>query len=86
MSKSATKRLGELLLDQGLITKELLEQGVRRQGQSAKRLGSTLVKLGFLEPAVLARVLARQAGVPGCDLFVVRIPGEVLTKLTVPQI
>ena len=80
MSKKKTKRLGAILLDEGLITEELLEQGIRRRGQSAKRLGSALVKLGLLEPAVLARVLARQAGVPGCDLFAVRIPGETLAK------
>ncbi len=86
MSKKVAKRLGEILLEQGLITEELLEQGIRRQGQSAKRLGSTLVTLGYLEPAVLARVLARQAGTPGCDLFAVRIPGEALAKLTTPQI
>ena len=80
MSKSNAKRLGEILLEQGLITEDLLEQGLRRQGQSAKRLGSTLVKLGLLEVGVLARVLASQAGVPGCDLFAVRIPGETLAK------
>jgi hypothetical protein len=80
MPKKKTKRLGVILLDEGLITSELLEQGLRRRGQSAKRLGSTLVKPGLLEPAVLARVLARQAGVPGCDLFAVRIPDEALAK------
>jgi len=86
MSKKTATRLGELLLAQGLITEDSLEQGVRRQGQSAKRLGSTLVKLGFLEPAVLARALASQAGVHGCDLFAVRVPGETLAKLTASQI
>ena len=86
MSKSKTKRLGEILLEQGLVTEDLLEQGLRRQGQSAKRLGSTLVKLGLLEVGVLARVLASQAGVPGCDLFAVRIPGETLARLSPAKI
>jgi twitching motility protein PilT len=86
MSKKNAKPLGEMLLEQGLITKDLLEQGLRRQGQSAKRLGSTLVKLGLLEVGVLARVLARQAGTPGCDLFAVRIPGEALAKLSPAKI
>jgi len=86
MSKSNGNRLGELLLEQGLITEDMLEQGLRRQGQSAKRLGSTLVKLGFLEVGVLARVLAQQAGTPGCDLFAVRIPGDVLARLSSAKI
>ncbi len=86
MSKSTVKRLGEILLEQKLITSEQLEQGLRRQGQVAKRLGSTLVKLGFLEAGVLARALSNQAKVPGCDLFAVRIPADSLSKLTPKQI
>ena len=86
MSKKAVKRLGEILVAQGMITEDLLEQALRRQGQIAKRLGSTLVKLGFLEAGVLARVLASQAGTPGCDLFAVRIPGDALARLTTTQI
>ncbi len=86
MSKGKNQRLGEILLEQGLITEDLLEQGLRRQGQSAKRLGSTLVRLGFLEVSALARVLALQAGTPGCDLFAVRIPGEALAKLSPAKI
>ncbi len=86
MSKNNSKRLGEILLGQGLITADMLEQGIRRQGQSAKRLGSTLVKLGLLEVGVLARVLAHQAGTPGCDLFSIRISGETLAKLSPAKI
>jgi len=86
MSKTAMKRLGDILIEEGLITKEQLELGLRRQGQAAARLGSTLVRLGILEPAVLARVLARQLGVAGCDLFAVRVPGEVLTRLSLQKI
>ena len=78
------KRLGDLLIEEGLVTPEQLEQGLRRQGQAAVRLGSTLVRLGSLEPAVLARTLSRQLGVAGCDLFAVRVPGEALAKLS-PQ-
>ncbi len=86
MPKRKAKRLGEILLEQGIITEDLLEQGLRRQGQLAKRLGSTLVKLGFLEAGVLASTLARQAGSLGCDLFAVRIPGEALAALSPAKI
>ena len=86
MPKTETKRLGDILVEEGLVTSEQLEQGLRRQGQAAVRLGSTLVRLGFLEPGALARVLARQSGVSGCDLFVLRVPGEVLNRLSPEKI
>ncbi len=84
MTKAGAKRLGELLVEEGLITQEQLEQGLRRQGQAAIRLGSTLVRLGMLEPAILARVLSKQLGVTGCDLFAIRVPGDALSMLS-PQ-
>jgi twitching motility protein PilT len=86
MSKRQAKNLGEILLAEEVITADNLEQGLRRQGQVAKRLGSTLVKLGFLEAGVLARILGRQAGTLGCDLFAIRIPGEAFNLLSPEQI
>ncbi len=86
MPKNNAKQLGNILLEKGIITEDQLDQGLRRKGQLAKRLGSTLVKLGFLEVSVLARVLAEQAGTAGCDLFTVRIPGDALATLTPAQV
>jgi twitching motility protein PilT len=86
MTDRKTKRLGELLVEQRVISQEQLKQGLRRQGQVSRRIGSTLVKLGFVEAGVLARALAAQAGTPGCDLFAVRIPGDALAKMTPKQI
>jgi len=86
MPKNKAKQLGRILLEQGIITEDQLDQGLRRKGQLAKRLGSTLVKLGFLEVSVLSRVLAEQAGTAGCDLFSGRIPGDDLAMLTPAQV
>jgi len=86
MTVSTGKRLGELLLAQGAISEPQLEQAIRRQGQAGERLGTALVRLGFLEAAVLARTLGLQQSVPGCDLFSVRVPAAALTQLTQAQI
>jgi hypothetical protein len=57
-------RLGELLVEQGLVTSEQVEQGLVYGRQTGMRLGSSLVELGFVDLDTLARVLSAQQGVP----------------------
>ena len=46
---TASKRLGDLLIREGLITKEQLQQALSEQRSTGMRLGYTLVKSGFVE-------------------------------------
>ena len=57
------KRVGELLVDRGLIQPDQLEEGLESQVLRGGRLGSNLVELGFLSLDPLAEVLAVQHGV-----------------------
>ncbi len=61
-------RLGDLLLTQGLITREQLTQALREQRTSRQRLGYILVKQGVIEELELTKVLARQYRMPAVDL------------------
>ncbi len=56
--------LGRLLLDQGRITPEQLEQALHEQAKRPRRLGEILLELFFLEEEALARGLAEQLGLP----------------------
>jgi type IV pilus assembly protein PilB len=56
--------IGELLLTQGLVTREKLLQALEIQGQSGGRLGRVLVEMGVVSEATLARSLAQQWGLP----------------------
>jgi hypothetical protein len=56
--------LGQVLVDQGLITAEQLEQALVVQGETDKQLGEVLVLLGFISPGVVANGLAEQHGGP----------------------
>lgn len=80
---SASKRLGDVLIDKELITPEQLQIAITKQKQLGKKLGSTLVELGFLSHERLAAALAEQLHLP-----MVQIRGysfdEQLTKL-LPQ-
>jgi type IV pilus assembly protein PilB len=78
-------KIGELLLKHGLITKEQLEEALRKQKELGKRLGSTLVELGYITEKQLVEVLAKQLGVPAIDLSNVEVPEEVL-NLVPPEV
>jgi hypothetical protein len=56
--------LGQVLVDQGLISAEQLEQALAVQNETEKQLGEVLVLLGFISPGVVANGLAEQHGGP----------------------
>ncbi len=60
--------LGALLLNDGSITAEQLEQSLVEAERSGKRLGEILVARRLLTGGALAHALARQAGLPFVDL------------------
>ena len=57
-------RLGELLLQERLITQAQLEESLETQVIYGGRLGTNLCELGFLKEADLARVLGTQHNMP----------------------
>jgi type IV pilus assembly protein PilB len=69
LSGRATERIGELLIREGLLTREqlirALEEHVNSPGQ---RLGYTVVKLGLVSETDVVRMLARQYRLPAVDL------------------
>ncbi|MCD6310361.1 MAG: Flp pilus assembly complex ATPase component TadA [Candidatus Eremiobacteraeota bacterium] len=64
----ARKRVGELLLETGVITEEQLAIALKTQKNTKERLGKILVDKGFIDQARLAEVLAQQSGFPLVDL------------------
>jgi hypothetical protein len=59
----AWRPLGELLLEQGLLTKEELEHARAVQKESGRMLGAVLVERGYLSAPAVAIALAAQYGV-----------------------
>src|SRR6195256_4097618 len=64
----STERLGDLLVRDGLITRDQLEKALQEQKQSGTRVGYNLVKLGFIQETELTKALARQYKMPAVDL------------------
>ncbi len=81
-------RLGDLLLREGLITKDQLDKALQEQKSSGQRLGYNLVKMGFVQETEITKMLARQYRMPAVDLarfevdpkIVKMIPADVALK------
>lgn len=88
---TGTERLGDLLVRDGLITREQLQQALSEQKGTGNRLGYTLVKLGFVEETEITKMLARQYRMPAVDLsrfevderIVKLVPADVAVRHTV---
>src|SRR5581483_9839308 len=52
-----SSHLGEQLINDGLISQEQLNTALVRQTQTKKRLGETLLQLGYIAPKTLGRYL-----------------------------
>jgi type IV pilus assembly protein PilB len=81
-------RLGQVLVHEGLLTREQLAQGLAEARAQKLRLGYALVKLGLIAEVEITKVLARQYRMPAVDLTnfqvdpkIVRlIPAEMAVK------
>ena len=60
--------LGEALIAEGVISREQLNDALIEQKITGKMLGEMLVEEGIINAPVMLRVLARQLGVPYCQL------------------
>ncbi|RJX23781.1 MAG: type II/IV secretion system protein [Dethiobacter sp.] len=61
-------RLGDLLLQAGVISEEQLNEALSRQSSSGKRLGQVLLEGGYITPQELTRVLETQLGIESINL------------------
>ena len=58
------KKLGEILLERGLVTREDLDRALEIQRERGDKLGRILVDLGFIAQKDLLQALSDQLGVP----------------------
>lgn len=61
-------RLGEILLNAGLISQENLDKAVELQKKTGDKFGRVLVSMGVVEEDVVLKLFADQLGVPFIDL------------------
>jgi len=78
-------RLGDLLVSKGLLTSKQLESALQEQKISGQKLGTSLVKLGYISEKNLVSFLSRHYGVPAIDLSEVQVDSEAI-KMIPPDV
>jgi hypothetical protein len=78
---SGAPRLGEILVQEGLIDRPDLEAALAQRGRFGNRLARALVGLGLVDEGEMVRALSRRLGVPAARLEGKRIDPEVLALL-----
>jgi type IV pilus assembly protein PilB len=73
-----SQRIGDLLVREKVISPAQLEQALKVQKETGSRLGSILVKLGFLSDEEVTNFLSRQYGVPAINLAYFEIDPTVV--------
>lgn len=65
---STRRRIGDLFIEQGVVTEQQLAEALDVQRRTGGRLGEILIELGFITSSDSARVLAERLGLEFVDL------------------
>ncbi|MEA2558398.1 MAG: type pilus assembly protein PilB [Actinomycetota bacterium] len=79
--KRKAKQLGQILIEQGLITPEQLQQALEEHRKTPKSLGRVLIDLGLIKETDLVRALAEQVGLEFVDLSEFQVDPSSTTLL-----
>ena len=78
LGQPVNRRLGDLLVAEGLVTDAQLKQALADQKGKTDKLGSLLVALGFINEEQLIGFLSRQYGIPSITLSNLDIDAKTL--------
>ncbi|WP_340676973.1 ATPase, T2SS/T4P/T4SS family [Paraglaciecola sp.] len=78
-------RLGDLLVQQGIITDEQLMQTLAEQKQSGRKLGHVLVEQGYVTEAQLLSFLSQHLNVPLIDISQYNVSPTAVSQLAEVQ-
>ena len=74
-------RLGEILLEKKLITKEQLETALKEREKTGEFLGQILIRMGAISEAELAKALSQQMGLAYVNLKELKIDDAVIRRV-----
>ena len=83
MAEKTKKRLGEILIEDGVLTKEDLQVALDHQKKEGGVIGQILVRLGLLSEDRLVAALGKQLGIPYLPLMNYSINVESIFLLEV---
>lgn len=81
MKNNLRIRLGDLLIQDGLITQEQLNQALDEQSRTGRKLGAVLIDLGIVEESEMLNQLADHLHIPFIDIDKRKIDADLIKKL-----
>jgi MSHA biogenesis protein MshE len=75
-------RIGDLLVQNAVITGEQLQQALAKQKSTGLRLGRTLINLGYVQEDRFLQFLSEQLSIPFVDLRRYRFDASVVQRLS----
>ncbi len=74
-------RIGDLLIEQGLITQQQLEIALTEQKTTGQKLGRTLIDLGYIDEKDISNILSSQFNIPYVNLSHYKFNPELVRLL-----
>jgi type IV pilus assembly protein PilB len=82
-TNSPRRRIGDLFVEQGMITDQQLAEALDVQHRTGGRLGEILIELGFISTLDAARILADRLGLEFVDLHTLKL--DEFTAQRIPE-
>jgi type IV pilus assembly protein PilB len=79
---TARIRLGELLVEAQIITREQLEETLGIQKQDGRRIGTLLVEAGLVNETQVTQILSQQLSVPWVSLYHIEFSRQLLNLVS----
>jgi len=83
ITKITKKKLGEILVNEGLITNDQIQEGLTEQQKTGGLLGENLIKLGYVTELDIAAAMSTQFNLPYIDATRYTISKEAFTLMPV---
>lgn len=72
------RRIGDILVESGILTQEKLNDALDAQKQSKKKMGDILIEMGYITEQQLIEVLEFQLGIPHVSLYKYNIDRSIV--------
>jgi type IV pilus assembly protein PilB len=79
---TARVRLGELLVEAHIVTREQLEDALALQKQDGRRIGTLLVEAGLVSETQVTQILSQQLSVPWVSLYHIDFSRQLLNLVS----
>lgn len=80
-SKVITKKIGELLVERGIVSEEQLAEALKIQKENKKLLGEALIDLGYATEEEVMICITTQYGVPYLPLESYEVDSEIINSV-----